>query len=152
MREFRFQLERLRWYRTIQEALAEQGLAIALREAARVETALATTRQQADREAAALRGALAGALSGTALPLHVRYAAALTQRIGRLERERGECGRIVAERREGLQERRRAAEAVEQLRQHALIRHRRAAEREEQSLLDECGGSAAARRIQTDTE
>ena len=146
MRRFRFHLERVLRHRELLETLARRGLG----EALRVEQALAAdlerVRGRAAAEAAALRSALAHPLPGSEVLLHARYAAGLAAREAGLAHRRAEASGVVAERRAALRDRRRAREVVLNLREHALARHRREAEKEAQQQLDETAGTRHARR------
>ena len=147
MQRFRFRLERLRRYRQLQAELAQQALAVAVREEASVTEALGAAERRVAEGARALRERLFAAATGADLALHSAYEMGLQQRRGQLEGERRLAQTRVTERRAGYAARQRGAEVVELLRREALERHRRDAEREEQALLDDIGSVRAARRI-----
>jgi len=147
MRRFHFPLERLLWHRRCQEDQAELAVAAALREESQLATDLAHITDLARREAATLRMVLIQHTSGADLALCTGFLARLaTQERRLLERRKAAMG-VLRERRAVLQERRRACEVLEKLRERALARYRKAVEREEQSALDEAGSVRHIRRV-----
>jgi flagellar export protein FliJ len=146
MKRFRFALDRVLWQRELQEDLAEQALARTLTEERVAGEELSRVAEQAAREAIGLRQALSRSLSGADVALHVRFASALRGRQATLQVRREAARAQLRESRERLRERRRAREAVEQLKRAAWDRYRRAAEREVQVALDEVAGGRHERR------
>jgi flagellar export protein FliJ len=151
VKRFRFALDRVLRQRELQEDLAEQALARTLTEERVAGEELSRVAEQAAREAIGLRQALSHSLSGADVALHVRFAAALRGRHAKLHARREIARAQLRESRERLQERRRAREAVDQLKRAAWDRYCRAAEREAQVALDEVAGGRHERR-RADTE
>ncbi len=146
MRSFHFSLERVLWLRRLKEARARQTLARTLEEERGVLRDMERTQMQAADAAAELRAALGGLATGAAVRLHSEYAAALARRRARLAEARAQLARRVATDRGKLQESWRAREVVTRLRASALAEYRKAADREEQAVLDEVAGVRHARR------
>lgn len=146
MKPFRFALDRVLRQRELQEDVAEQALARTLTEERVAGEELSRVAEQAAREAIGLRQALSCSLSGADVALHVRFASALRGRQAKLQVRREAARAELRESRERLRERRRAREAVEQLKRAAWDRYRRAAEREAQVGLDEVAGGRHERR------
>lgn len=146
MKRFRFPLERLLWHRRLQEDLAEQALAGASMEERAMTEGLAQVRGQEIRESTSLRAALANCLSGADVVLHAGFAAALQARAATLRARRTAAAARRRECSDALRERRRAREAVAQLRERAWGRYREAAAREAQLALDELAGERHERQ------
>jgi flagellar export protein FliJ len=145
MKRFRFPMERLLWQRRLQEEVAEQALAGAIQEERAVRTELIRLRERARQEAATLGSGLADRMQGTEFLLHVRFSAVLRGREAALQIHQAQAETRTREHREVLRERRRAREAVAQLREKAWERYRYAAAREEQLTLDEVAGRSHIR-------
>jgi len=146
MKRFRFSLERVLRHRGVQEDLAEQALAQALAQERMVEAELARVSQQMTEEAVALRNDLADCLGGADVALHVRFATALHGRAMDLRVRRAAAAARLQECRQILRERRRAREAVAQLKHAAWRQHCEAALREVQIAIDEVAGGRHERR------
>ncbi len=140
MRRFRFPLERVLRQRGVQEDVAEQALAGALRTERTVVEELARVTQRIATEAASMRTAMTVPLAGADLALHVRFASALGGRMTALRAQRAEAAAQLQTCREMLRERRRAREAVEQLKKAAWQRYCEASEREGHLAMDEIAG------------
>jgi len=141
MKRFRFPLERVLRQRGLQEDLAEQALARAVIEERVAGEELARVRQQITDESALMCSALAAHLAGADLALHVRFAAALHGRQTALRGRRAAAAAALGKCRDTLRERRRAREAVEQLKKAAWQRYCETSTREEHLLMDEIAGS-----------
>ena len=140
MQRFRFSLDRLLWYRCLQERLAQQALAATRKEERQLAGELDRVSTLASCGTAELRSALMRPTPGADLILRTRFLASLEHRRAILSEHRLVTMRTLGQRRAALIERRRAREVVEQLRHHALVEHRRACEREERLALDEVAG------------
>ena len=146
MRRFRFPLERVLRQRALQEATAEHAVATALADAHGAARELARAREAMTQSADTLCGALADRLSGSTVALHAQYAAALKARVATLRERRDATAAHVQETRTALRERRRAREAVAQLKQACRERYAQAMAREEQAALDEVAARGHRRR------
>lgn len=147
MRRFRFRLERLLWHRRCQEELAAQALAGALRQERELARDLAQVRDHAARQATEVRAVLHRMTTGAEMVLHTRFATGLAGRQALLAQRREVAIETIRKRGAALRERRRASEVVAGLRERALARYRKAAEREAQLALDEAAGIRHARRV-----
>lgn len=151
MKRFRFPLERVLRQRALREAIAEQALATAVREADVAARDLARVRDRMTRGAAALRAALAEPLCGSDVALHARYAAANRVQELLLRERRAATLSRVQETRTSLRECRRAREAVAQLENAARAHYVQAMAREMQAALDEVAAVRhATRRSRTE--
>jgi flagellar protein FliJ len=152
MKQFRFPLERLLWYRRRQEEAAEHALGGAFQHERRIGVDLMHVRDQAIQEVAAMGSRLDDQMAGGEFLLHARFAAALKERETTLRRQRSEAAMRTRERREELRERRRAREAVSQLRENAWTRYRESEAHEAQVAMDEVAGAQHTRRRTEDGE
>jgi flagellar export protein FliJ len=140
MQRFRFRFEKLLWHRGLQQELAEQSLSRSLHEEQQVLHAIAGVRTQAAAEAGQLRTLLNGAMKGGDLTLHLLYQASLRSRETALQGHRAVVATRVKQNRDAVRERRRAHEAVAQLKRQAEIRYRYEADREAQKHMDDVAG------------
>jgi len=146
MKRFRFALERVLRQRALQEEVAEQALAAALRHEHSTQEACDKVQDQIRLESVRLANRLSAPMEGRDWLLHARFAAGLRSREAQLRRDRSEASARSRERRTDLMERRRAREVVSQLRRGAWERYREAATHEEQVTLDELAGQRHAQR------
>ena len=145
MKRFRFRLESIRALRDVAERKAREGFGLAQQQVVLAEQAV----QAAEVRRSELNTAITGARAGSFRPAdQVAGLAALTQS----EREVAEAGRRLGETekardlsREGWLNARRALQVMQKLEERARLAHREAADKAEQTLLDEIASMTLAR-------
>lgn len=151
MKKFRFDLEPVRALREQAEKRAQEELAHELAAHARIEAALGAVAQELE----AVRRA---GVPTPGVPVAAADLAGRDAYLARRERDRQETerrlddhGRVVELRRSMLEQSARERESVERLKQRALGRYLRAADKEQEALADEVATTAYSRRLRADS-
>lgn len=145
MKRFRFRLESVRALRDVAERRARERFGLAQQKVAQAQQALAT----ASRWREDVSTALTGALDGRFRPAEQASGLAALRQAERAEAEAtrvfNEAGVARDRAREEWLSARRRLQVMQRLEERARQAHREAADKAEQSLLDELAGIAAAR-------